>query len=104
MGRMSGVRGQQKRTTIRMQYGLECRLCGGDIVDYRDFTLDHILPKALGGKDANENLWPAHKQCNYDRGVKSLEEWVEFYLERIEMQELLEKYAPVHTFKVMEAM
>lgn len=38
-----------------------------------DFTFDHVLPKSLGGKNNLENLMPAHKKCNGERGNKIIE-------------------------------
>lgn len=31
-------------------------------------TCDHVIPKALGGKDAPWNYKPAHKKCNLFKG------------------------------------
>lgn len=38
-------------------------------------TADHIIPVSLGGKDANENLQPAHHSCNVNRGNMLLAEF-----------------------------
>jgi 5-methylcytosine-specific restriction endonuclease McrA len=46
----------------RAQEG-KCGLCGGEIFDPRGATLDHVIPRALGGRNF-ENLLLAHKRCN----------------------------------------
>jgi hypothetical protein len=46
---------------------LTCWLCKEPIME-EDFSLDHYLPKSLGGKNNIDNLKPAHRRCNYARG------------------------------------
>lgn len=46
----------------RAQDGM-CGLCGGEIYDPREGTLDHVIPRALGGRNAG-NLLLAHGRCN----------------------------------------
>lgn len=31
-------------------------------------TIDHIHPLSAGGTDSEANLWPAHRQCNEEKG------------------------------------
>lgn len=59
--------------------GVKCSLCGLPIivqlVDTRhplSGTIDHVLPKALGGRDVAENRKPTHKICNNQRGVRDI--------------------------------
>jgi hypothetical protein len=52
MKRLSMRRKVQKR-------GCQCHYC-----EERATTLDHIVPKALGGPDRKENLVPACQRCN----------------------------------------
>ena len=33
------------------------------------FSVDHIVPKSMGGGDERENLAPAHRICNMKRGT-----------------------------------
>jgi hypothetical protein len=40
-----------------------CRYCGGAAPEVK-LTVDHVLPTALGGKDAAENLVAACADCN----------------------------------------
>jgi 5-methylcytosine-specific restriction endonuclease McrA len=46
----------------RAQDGM-CGLCGGEIVSPHMGTLDHVIPRALGGRNLN-NLLLAHERCN----------------------------------------
>lgn len=51
-----------------------CSLCGGDVDPDApvnstwDATLDHVIPKSLGGLDDPTNLRLAHRRCNAVRG------------------------------------
>lgn len=52
-----------------------CHLCGGEInydakshLDPLSFTIDHLIPIALGGADRLENLGAAHRKCNRAKG------------------------------------
>lgn len=50
-----------------------CALCGDEMtmatngID-RDYDVDHILPKSLGGTFAMSNLQLTHKRCNRAKG------------------------------------
>ena len=46
-----------------------CALCGKPI-RWDELTVDHILPKSLGGSDKIENLQFAHRECNNSKGNK----------------------------------
>ena len=46
----------------------ECPCCHKAITTQEDFTIDHIIPRALGGTDEIENLQPMHKKCNSHKG------------------------------------
>lgn len=53
-----------------------CAICGLPInYDLKNphpwsFTVDHIIPIALGGQTTEENLQPAHWKCNRAKGEK----------------------------------
>ncbi len=38
--------------------------------DFEMMTIDHILPRSLGGSDAIENLQPMCNTCNHKKGNK----------------------------------
>ncbi|MBF0808519.1 HNH endonuclease [Rothia nasimurium] len=69
--------------TIRAIYAenLTCWLCQAPIIDHRytpgccsfekrlhRLSVDHVLPRSLGGSDDIANLRPAHFSCNSARG------------------------------------
>jgi len=64
---------------ILHQYGWVCQLCGERISrkitaeeDPDGLTFDHIIPRAHGGSNRADNLWPAHRRCNEARGDRLL--------------------------------
>jgi 5-methylcytosine-specific restriction endonuclease McrA len=58
-----GARYQRRRPYILARDGYVCGLCGGLGAD----TVDHIVPRALGGTDDDANLRAAHGRCNSGR-------------------------------------
>lgn len=50
-----------------------CWICGRPGAD----TADHVVPHALGGSDAVDNLRPAHRSCNARRGIGSRDRLIE---------------------------
>lgn len=44
-----------------------CWLCGLPGAD----TVDHVVPRSMGGTDEPWNLRPAHQRCNSRRGTKA---------------------------------
>lgn len=78
----------RQKLIYKIKAGIEvlCGICNQPIVlpghpDYKpikkgglgELTLDHIIPKYLGGKNGLDNMQPAHKRCNSIRGHKDLE-------------------------------
>lgn len=51
--------------------GNSCVYCGST----RTLTLDHVIPRAKGGKDTWENLVTACHACNNEKADLTLEEW-----------------------------
>lgn len=55
---------------IAAEDGTQCRLCGAEVdmtlksPDRLSATVDHIVPRALGGSDDRSNLQLAHRGCN----------------------------------------
>nr|WP_221884778.1 HNH endonuclease [Actinobaculum suis] len=69
-------------------YGLECSVCH-EMIDLRyrspspkSFSIDHVLPRALGGSDDIANLRPAHRGCNSAKGKRILQPARRRYLNR----------------------
>ncbi len=48
--------------------GAVCGICGKEITDMKDCTIDHIKPRALGGLTVIENCQLAHLKCNQKKG------------------------------------
>lgn len=52
-----------------------CAICNQPIdydahhLDPMSFTVDHIVPLAAGGTDTIDNIQPAHRKCNRDKGA-----------------------------------
>lgn len=49
-----------------------CRLCRYPIADLEETTIDHIVPKAIGGENSVENYQLAHGRCNVLKGSKNI--------------------------------
>lgn len=52
-------------------YGGRCAYCGEEIA-FEDFHIDHVVPKARGGKD-HLNTFPACRDCNIFKCDNDLE-------------------------------
>ena len=58
------------RENIFKRDGFKCQYCGTE----KELTLDHLVPKAKGGKTSWSNLVTACKSCNSKKGNYSPEE------------------------------
>lgn len=66
--------------------GRVCYYCGRDKL-YKDLcTIDHLVPSCRGGKDTIENLVVACKVCNRRKNQKSVQEYIEYRLNQIELE------------------
>jgi 5-methylcytosine-specific restriction endonuclease McrA len=69
-----GRRSQTLRAKALARYGWVCWLCGEPITEgWPDrhplsASVDHVLPRSLGGSDSIQNLRPVHFGCNASRG------------------------------------
>lgn len=58
----------------------KCCWCGCDTTDERkksnSSTIEHVLPKSLGGLDTWDNLAMSCNKCNNTRGNKTVEEFL----------------------------
>ena len=57
-------RGWQRMRLAMMATQRICWLCGFEITEARDYTVDHVVPLAQGGTNAPSNLRPAHGRKN----------------------------------------
>lgn len=69
---------EYKELPLRREYiykrdNYECVYCGS--TNRKNLTLDHVFPKAKGGKDSWNNLVTCCKSCNSEKADLTLEEW-----------------------------
>lgn len=57
------------RANLYLRDLYHCQYCG-DVFDSCDLTIDHVIPRALGGKTVWENTVAACKPCNHKKGSK----------------------------------
>lgn len=50
----------------------KCACCGAD-GDFISLTVDHIIPKAIGGNGGVENIQPLCFTCNRKKGKKAID-------------------------------
>jgi hypothetical protein len=61
---------QALRERIAEQAARRCGYClTQEVVSGIPLTLEHIIPKAKGGQDVEENLWLSCRLCNEAKGV-----------------------------------
>lgn len=58
------------RENVFKRDGFKCQYCGNN----KELTIDHLIPKAKGGKTSWNNLVTACKNCNSKKGDYSPEE------------------------------
>lgn len=61
---------QYIRQHLIAKHGMVCALCGKPIESENELTVDHIIPRAMGGSTTYENCQLAHKECNFRKGNK----------------------------------
>jgi 5-methylcytosine-specific restriction endonuclease McrA len=59
------------RRDVLQRDGHTCQYCGAQS---RDLTLDHVVPRRIGGKHVWENLVAACKHCNHRKGSRTPDE------------------------------
>lgn len=78
MGPARRAKRRRIREALRVQQGGCCCWCGGKMgppamrnsESPDSETLEHLVPRSLGGKEELENMALAHVRCNQERGVK----------------------------------
>lgn len=61
---------QYIRQQLIAKHGMVCALCSKPIESNEELTVDHIIPRAMGGATTYENCQLAHKECNFRKGNK----------------------------------
>jgi 5-methylcytosine-specific restriction endonuclease McrA len=70
----SAGRCRKFRAAVLERDGMVCYLCGQAIDPSLPgqhafaLTLDHVQPRTAGGRDTLDNLRPAHRRCNSEKG------------------------------------
>lgn len=83
--------------------GNRCSICGKNFDDDEQIDIDHIVPRALGGKDTIENLQLTCRICNRKKSNKliyseAFEECIKNIIKNSKRYEIIEnpQYLPVH--------
>ena len=81
---VSGWIRKEKRQKIYSRDNHTCLYCGDSIYDTAGLilTLDHIVPKELGGTNEHTNLVTACHRCNCSKQDKSLKQFLMFLQDR----------------------
>lgn len=61
------------RQRLIAEHGMVCALCGKPIESKEELTVDHIIPRAMGGATIHGNCQLAHKSCNVRKGNKYID-------------------------------
>ena len=64
---------QYIRQCLIAKHGMVCALCSKPIESEDELTVDHIIPRAMGGATTYENCQLAHKECNFRKGNKYID-------------------------------
>lgn len=54
-----------------------CWYCGNPMNPFTQFAIDHVVPRARGGKDELSNFVPCCRSCNSRKAISGLEEFRE---------------------------
>lgn len=64
---------QYIRQQLIAKHGMVCALCSKPIESNDELTVDHIIPRAMGGATTYENCQLAHKECNFRKGNRYID-------------------------------
>ena len=64
---------QYIRQHLIAKHGMVCALCSKPIESEEELTVDHIIPRAMGGATTYENCQLAHRECNLRKGNKYID-------------------------------
>lgn len=81
----------QQRMRILHRDGWTCQYCGARLHTSEEATVDHVIPKSLGGENGDHNLRAACRPCNGIKGQSS-EQWL-----RMSLALSISKFAAVIT-------
>lgn len=76
-----GQRGMKRLEMVIARDGNLCAWCSKPLNIYDRFTtVDHIIPRAKGGKNEVENFLLSCSHCNHARQTKSITDWLQVCL------------------------
>lgn len=58
------------RLTVFVHHGGICHWCGHKIDTRKPWDVEHVIPLAMGGPDAFDNMAPIHKACHASKTHK----------------------------------
>lgn len=64
---------QYIRQCLIAKHGMVCALCSKPIESEHELTVDHIIPRAMGGATTYENCQLSHRDCNLRKGNKYID-------------------------------
>ena len=67
---------KEKRLAVYNKYQGHCAYCG-NLIDYKNMQVDHILSQRQGGTDDIDNLNPSCRRCNHYKRASSLKKYRE---------------------------
>lgn len=67
--------GRSKKGKVWLKTDGRCAYCGKVLHYNRNFTRDHLDPRAAGGSNGIENLVPACEECNRLKGDRPAEDF-----------------------------
>lgn len=63
---------KENREKVWNKYNHHCAYCG-QIIEYRDMQVDHVISIKRGGKSTISNLNPSCRRCNHYKRAGTLE-------------------------------
>ena len=79
MSKMNPSKKKNKIIALLLRDGRNCPYCGVKFNTIEDITLDHVVPKSLGGSDSNKNLLLSCQECNQRKGNMLLTQFIRGY-------------------------
>ena len=62
------------RRAIKEHFNCQCVYCG-ETYEFKELTLDHVIPRSRGGESITSNLVPACRKCNQGKGSRNWLQW-----------------------------
>jgi 5-methylcytosine-specific restriction endonuclease McrA len=79
MSKIPTSKKKNKIIALLLRDGCSCPYCGVKFETIEDITLDHVVPKSLGGSNSNKNLLLSCQECNGKKGNMLLTQFIRGY-------------------------